>query len=238
MSLATITQRPLPTRLRTHPCGTRRARCPTARSFTQHAEPAVVQFKKDDQHFVTKGLQTIGTAFVSDAVTKYLAPGAEADSCIQKVRSYGEYQLAESSSADLLFQAEDCAAAAFCYRIPEQLALAAPEEQPQQLPAKSNPAELLDLCFAKGRQDFLQEHGPFILVSLIGVHPDKQRRGLGGRLLTMIGTIADREQKWCYLEASSDANAAMYMKHGFVPLSTTRPEPEGPLIKLMGRPPQ
>ena len=58
---------------------------------------------------------------MSDAVTKYLAPGADADSCNQKVRSYGEYQLAESSSADLLFQAEDCAAAAFCYRIPEQL---------------------------------------------------------------------------------------------------------------------
>ena len=36
----------------------------------------------------------------------------------------------------------------------------------------------------------VQAHGPFIYISLLGVHPDMQRKGLGGQLLTTVSTSA------------------------------------------------
>ena len=32
----------------------------------------------------------------------------------------------------------------------------------------------------------LQDHGPYIYISMMGVHPDKQRQGLGGQLLKTV----------------------------------------------------
>ncbi|KAA6423966.1 MAG: hypothetical protein FRX49_05925 [Trebouxia sp. A1-2] len=64
-----------------------------------------------------------------------------------------------------------------------------------------------------------------------------QRRGLGGQLLTMICSAADREKKWCYLEGSHQG-VGLYIKHGFVVLKTSQLGPTAPLMNHMARPPQ
>ena len=57
----------------------------------------------------------------NNPLTRYLASDAEPVTLRQVVTSYGEHLLGEAASADLLFQVDDFAAAALCYRTPEQL---------------------------------------------------------------------------------------------------------------------
>jgi len=49
----------------------------------------------------------------------------------------------------------------------------------------------------------------------VGVHPERQRRGIGERLLQPVLALADREGLPCYLEASTERSAAFYQKSGF-----------------------
>lgn len=64
---------------------------------------------------------SICQALQTDPLTRYLASDAEPATLRQVVTSYGEHLLGEAASADLLFQVDDFAAAALCYRMPEQL---------------------------------------------------------------------------------------------------------------------
>jgi ribosomal protein S18 acetylase RimI-like enzyme len=50
----------------------------------------------------------------------------------------------------------------------------------------------------------------------MGVDPNVQRQGLGGRLLKPVLEIADRDQVDCYLETAEPRNADYYARHGFV----------------------
>lgn len=173
----------------------------------------------------------------NDPLTRYLASDAEPVTLHQVVTSYGEHLLGEAASADLLFQVDDFAAAALCYRRPEQLAVSAQEDQPEHEATEVDRMQKLDKCFTIAQCEFLQAHGPYIYLSLIGVHPDMQRRGLGGQLLAMICSVADREKKWCYLEGSHQG-VGLYIKHGFVVFKTSQLGPTAPLMNHMARPPQ
>jgi len=57
--------------------------------------------------------------------------------------------------------------------------------------------------------------GPHWYLWALGVHPERQRRGIGGRLLQPVLALADREGMPCYLEASTERSAAFYQKSGF-----------------------
>ncbi|KAL3131281.1 hypothetical protein ABBQ38_000574 [Trebouxia sp. C0009 RCD-2024] len=98
-------------------------------------------------------------------------------------------------------------------------------------------AEQLGVTFNKLQVQFLQDHGPFIYISMMGVRPDMQRQGLGGLLLAAMCSVADEERKWCYLEATH-AGIGLYQKHGFVVVCTSQIGPEAPVMQHMGRPPQ
>lgn len=56
-------------------------------------------------------------------------------------------------------------------------------------------------------------------------------------MLVQICSVADKERKWCYLEASK-AGIGLYQKHGFVVACTSQIGPEAPVMQHMGRPPQ
>lgn len=112
------------------------------------------------------------------------------------------------------------------------------EDQPKEEISPDDHAQLMAHCVDKGKHQFLQAHGPFIYITLMGVLPDKQGRGLGSRLLTEICAIADREKRWCCLETILAKNVALYNKHGFVTEFTSMAGPGAPLMQHMARPPQ
>lgn len=51
-------------------------------------------------------------------------------------------------------------------------------------------------------------------LNVLAVHPDYQRKGLGGMLLDSVTPIADKEKKQIYLEASKKGHF-LYLKHGW-----------------------
>ena len=57
----------------------------------------------------------------NDPLTRYLAPNDDLAIVRQLVASHGEHLIGEASSADLLFQNDDFAAAILCHRTPEQM---------------------------------------------------------------------------------------------------------------------
>ena len=57
--------------------------------------------------------------------------------------------------------------------------------------------------------------GPHWYLWALGVHPERQRLGIGERLLQPVLALADREGLPCYLEASTERSAAFYQKSGF-----------------------
>ncbi|HEY2662784.1 MAG TPA: GNAT family N-acetyltransferase, partial [Candidatus Binataceae bacterium] len=56
---------------------------------------------------------------------------------------------------------------------------------------------------------------PYWYLLLLGVAPNRQRRGLGGRLMEPILNQAMCEHVVCYLETEQPRNVAFYLKHGF-----------------------
>jgi GNAT superfamily N-acetyltransferase len=80
-------------------------------------------------------------------------------------------------------------------------------------------------------------HTPLYYLQLLGVDPDLQGRGIGSALLDAVLTRADREGVPAYLEATSERNAKLYEKHGFI-ASATVTLPDGPPFFPMWREPK
>ena len=57
--------------------------------------------------------------------------------------------------------------------------------------------------------------GPHWYLWTLGVHPERRRRGIGERLLQPVLALADRDGLPCYLETTTEQNAAVYQKSGF-----------------------
>lgn len=67
-------------------------------------------------------------------------------------------------------------------------------------------------------RDRLQQHTPTELhwhLNMIGTHPDWQRRGLAGELMSTTFVIADAEGLPCWLETETHENVGYYRHHGF-----------------------
>jgi ribosomal protein S18 acetylase RimI-like enzyme len=70
----------------------------------------------------------------------------------------------------------------------------------------------------------------------IGVDPDHQGRGIGTALLRPVLEQCDARGQLAYLEASSEVNARLYARHGFVVTETVDLAAGGPTVRLMERP--
>ena len=95
-----------------------------------------------------------------------------------------------------------------------------------------------------GMMRFIDRHhkelmtGPHWYLWVLGVAPEAQGRGIGGRLLEPILERAAAEGVPCYLETQTEENVAFYRKRGFEVVLEER-EPVGNLpIWFMVRPPQ
>jgi len=57
--------------------------------------------------------------------------------------------------------------------------------------------------------------GPHWYLWALGVEPERQGQGIGGRLLLPVLEKADAEKTPCYLETQNEKNVGFYEKHGF-----------------------
>ncbi len=86
----------------------------------------------------------------------------------------------------------------------------------------------------------LDEHhpaAPCAHLQFIGVVPDRQGRGVGGRLLVDLARRWDSRGDAAYLEATSPDNRRLYERHGFE-VTDEIVVPDGPTLWAMWRDPQ
>lgn len=56
--------------------------------------------------------------------------------------------------------------------------------------------------------------------------------------LVQINKVADAEQQWVYIEASSERGTHLFLRNGFQTIKEAKMRPEAPTIYYMGRPPK
>jgi len=86
----------------------------------------------------------------------------------------------------------------------------------------------------------LEEHHPgrpHHYLALLAVRPDRQGQGLGTALLGEHHAHLDETGLPAYLEASSRASRALYLRHGYVPHGHPLVLPNGPLLYPLMRQP-
>lgn len=78
---------------------------------------------------------------------------------------------------------------------------------------------------------------PFVYLTIIGVSPDAQGKGLGSQLLNEIKDECDAQGLHIYLETETEQNVRFYEKHGFEVLQkTVFKELELPIWEMVRRP--
>lgn len=78
---------------------------------------------------------------------------------------------------------------------------------------------------------------PHWYLSLLGVSPIYQGKGIGGALLAPVLQQADREGMPCYLETFEHKNIAFYQRYGFRPIATdTEPQSQLPFWAMEREP--
>ncbi|MDX2234343.1 MAG: GNAT family N-acetyltransferase [Hyphomonadaceae bacterium] len=79
---------------------------------------------------------------------------------------------------------------------------------------------------------------PHWYLFFLAVDPDHQGQGLGSTVLRSTLSRIDALGQAAYLEASSEKNVPLYLRHGFEITSEFRPEPTGPKLWGMWREPR
>jgi ribosomal protein S18 acetylase RimI-like enzyme len=80
-------------------------------------------------------------------------------------------------------------------------------------------------------------HEPHFYLSVLGVEPAGQGRGLGSALMAPMLARCDQEGVGAYLESSKQSNVRFYERHGFRVREEIR-FPRGPVMWLMWRDPR
>lgn len=77
---------------------------------------------------------------------------------------------------------------------------------------------------------------PHYYLQLLGVEPARQGQGLGSAVLRPVLRVCDAEGFDAHLETASEANLALYRRHGFRVRHELRVPPDGPRTWFMWRP--
>jgi ribosomal protein S18 acetylase RimI-like enzyme len=65
------------------------------------------------------------------------------------------------------------------------------------------------------RMDEQHPHEPHHYLFLLGTRPQWQSRGIGSALMRPVLEVCDRDAMPAYLEATSESNRGLYLRHGF-----------------------
>lgn len=88
-------------------------------------------------------------------------------------------------------------------------------------------------------QEVLDVHHPdqpVFYLQWLGVVPDRQRQGIGGRMLATVLERCDADGTPAFLDATSEGNRRLYERHGFE-VVTEMTLPDGPPVWPMWRDP-
>jgi GNAT superfamily N-acetyltransferase len=88
-----------------------------------------------------------------------------------------------------------------------------------------------------GLMDEVHPSDPHYYLFLLGTRPGWQGQGLGSELMKPVLERCDREHVPAYLEATSERNRALYLRHGFEVTGEIR-VPGGPTLWRMWRTPR
>ena len=77
--------------------------------------------------------------------------------------------------------------------------------------------------------------GEIWYLALLAVHPELQRQGIGGTLISPILELCDEQGIDVYLETQKQDNIAYYRRFGFSELEALRPVSAGPPLLRMHR---
>jgi GNAT superfamily N-acetyltransferase len=78
---------------------------------------------------------------------------------------------------------------------------------------------------------------PHYYLFLLGTRPKWQGRGIGSALMAPVLGTCDRDRVPAYLEATSERNRLLYLRHGFVVTDEIK-IPDGPVLWRMWRTPR
>jgi ribosomal protein S18 acetylase RimI-like enzyme len=87
------------------------------------------------------------------------------------------------------------------------------------------------------RMDEVHPHEPHHYLFLLATRPEWQSRGFGSALLRPVLELCDRDALPAYLEATSEGNKRLYLRHGFEVTGEIR-LPGGPSMWPMWRTPR
>ncbi|GAA3068180.1 GNAT family N-acetyltransferase [Pseudonocardia yunnanensis] len=168
-----------------------------------------------------RAVEILTEAFADDPVGRWLVPGDGAGIF---------YPLAAESAAagELAFAGND--AVAVWLPVSAEEHVVEEFDQPEAVPERVR--IFVELIAARHPSDRAHLYLPFL-----GVRPERQGRGLGGRLLADRLARADADGLPAYLEASSPRNAPLYERHGFRPTGDPIHLPDGPSVLPMWREP-
>jgi ribosomal protein S18 acetylase RimI-like enzyme len=113
-------------------------------------------------------------------------------------------------------------------------------EEDEQLPDRfaEITAENVERAFeVLGLMDEVHPSEPHYYLFLLGTRPDWQGQGIGSALMRPVLETCDCELVPAYLEATSERNRALYLRHGFEVTGEIR-VPDGPTMWCMWRSPR
>lgn len=101
----------------------------------------------------------------------------------------------------------------------------------------AKPEHLDDLLTTFEQMDQWHPEEPHWYLTMIGVEPNAQGKGLGAELMRHAVAHCDRDGTLAYLESSNRRNISLYMRHGFEPIGEIRAG-AAPLVTPMLRRPR
>ena len=200
--------------------------------MTIATQPSVTRAAMEDAPALAR---TLARAFANDPVSAWFFP-READRPQRLLRAYERVFLRRIAlPRDATFTVAGHAGVAM-WLPPGQAQLGA-LEQLRMLPAMAGAMgrDLPRALRGMSAMDAGHPHEPHWYLWLLGVDPQRQGEGLGGRLLAEVLERCDRDRLPAYLEATTPRNRELYLRHGFEDRGELRLPDDGPRLWPMWR---
>ena len=200
--------------------------------MTTAAHPAVTRAAMEDAPALAR---TLALAFADDPVSVWFFP-READRLQRLQRAYERVFLRRIAlPREATFTVAGHAGVAM-WLPPGQAHLGA-LEQLRLLPAMAGAMgrDLPRSLRGMSAMDAVHPHEPHWYLWLLGIDPQRQGEGLGGRLLAEVLERCDRDRVPAYLEATTPRNRELYLRHGFEDCGELRLPDDGPQLWPMWR---
>lgn len=186
----------------------------------------------------------VAAAFATDPIMTYLIPVSSSDTRRDRLVHFFRHLVAvELAKPDHLVDVVEVDGKIVAVAVWSQLDTPqkpTPKEMLRLLPVavrvfRGGIARSLKLASAMERTHPATPHR---YLAFIGVHPDAQGNGWGGRLVASVTESLDEQGLGAYLESSNPLNVPLYSRHGFVARDRVPLPDDAPVMTPMWRDPR